>query len=207
MPESFPPRLKAMTSRSGTPTDTQAAAPPFREVIRVAELSRQTATRVDIRPGQEDLREIADFLELLALRRLRLKGEIRPWRASGWRAELRLTADLDQACVVTLDPVPEKIDEKVVRTFLPRAELPDTPTIDLSLDDEEDPDPFDDGIDFGQIAVEALSLAVSAYPRSAEDENGRWSSIPPGAVALTEERLKPFAKLASLKEKLERGES
>ena len=178
---------------------------PGSKVLMLSDLSRRQPTPFDHRPEQSLLSEIAGFLDLLSLDRLRFKGQVEPWGADGWRLHARLTARGAQACVVSLEPVPEKIDSEVVRCFLPRPLIDDTQTIDLSLDDEDDPDPVDDRIDVGAVAVEELSLALNSYPRAEDAEIERPTAEPPGAAMLTEASLKPFASLADLKQRMERG--
>ena len=175
--------------------------------MHVNKLSRARPTRIDLRPERDELDATVRFLGLASLRELRLKGEITAQGATGWRADLRLTADLEQYCVATLAPVRERIDERVIRMFLPRAEIPETAEIDLSLDDEDDAEAFDDFIDMGLIAVEALALAIDPYPRAVDAPSDARMFAPPGVDPLSDDALNPFAKLATLKENLRRDES
>jgi uncharacterized metal-binding protein YceD (DUF177 family) len=73
----------------------------------------------------------------------------------------RLTADVVQACVVSLEPVEQRIDEPVdLRLLPPEAELSDDP---------EGPDeiPIEgDTVDLGEAIAEQLALSLDPYPRA-----------------------------------------
>jgi hypothetical protein len=181
------------------------AEPPFRRPIAVATLSRKQPLAFDISPEPGELEAIARFLGLAALERLRLRGELMPAGADGWRIEGRLTADLVQACVVTLEPVAQRIDQAVARDYVPEAAYRPPAEIDLDPDAEDDPDPFDRVIDPGLLAIESLALALDPYPRVADVPPAEYQAAPPGAAPLADGDLKPFAKLAVLKEKLGEG--
>lgn len=178
------------------------AAPPYSHALQVQTLSRGRATRFDLRPSEPERAAIATFLGLHSLEALRLKGDLMPRGAEGWRAKGRLTANLAQSCVITLAPVPQKVDERVVRDYLPEAELEVGDDVTLDIEGDDDPDGFTDQIDLGHLLIEALALALEPYPRAPDAELPDQQFAPPGVEPLTDDVLKPFAKLASLREKL-----
>lgn len=114
-----------------------------------------------------------------------------------------LTAKVVQPCSVTLEPVPATLEEDVVRHFIADWTEPDAEEIEMSEDDTSEPLP--EVIDLGDVAMEALSLALPLYPRAAGAELGQVSVAPPGAEPIREDDLKPFAGLAALKDKLTGG--
>ena len=69
-----------------------------------------------------------------------------------------------QSCVVTLDPVTTRIDQPVRRTFLPETAARG-PEIVVDPEEDDEIEPLTDRIDLGRVAVEALALALPAYPR------------------------------------------
>ena len=69
-----------------------------------------------------------------------------------------------QTCVVTLDPVTTRIDQPVRRTWLPDA-APPRAEIVVAPDEDDEIEPLGDRIDLGLVAIEALALALPAYPR------------------------------------------
>ena len=84
----------------------------------------------------------------------------------------RLTAEVTQPCVVSLDPVIQIIDE----TFRVRVTMPDSPITpppgrpgaEVHVDPEEDPPEVvvDGHIDISGIILEHFSLAIDPYPRA-----------------------------------------
>jgi uncharacterized metal-binding protein YceD (DUF177 family) len=71
-----------------------------------------------------------------------------------------------QSCVVTLEPVPGRIDEEFAADFAAAADRPsDDEEIDFEAADP--PEPIRNGhIDLGELAAEHLSLALDPYPRA-----------------------------------------
>ncbi|MBK1662275.1 DUF177 domain-containing protein [Paracraurococcus ruber] len=77
------------------------------------------------------------------------------------RAEGRLQAAVTQDCVVTLDPVPQRVDEVFALRFLPAGREPaDGP------DDLDEIATADDIADLGDAVAEQLALALDPYPRA-----------------------------------------
>lgn len=107
------------------------------------------------------------------------------------RARGVLTADVVQECVVTLEPVPQRVEAPIDLRFLPD----DRPF----SDDPEGPDEIaldGDGLDLGEAVAEQLALALDPYPRA------------PGAAAAAPQVLPdteggepagPFARLEALR--------
>ena len=175
---------------------------PWPHPLTVGSLNRSAPTPFDLRATPAECQAIAHFLELAELSQLRWRGEIVPEGPEGWRMEARLTADLAQTCVVTLEPIPVRVDERITRHF-----VPDDEAVEIDMDiDADEPDPFNDTIDPGAIAIEILALALDPYPRTAGAEPVEIRATPPGAEALDDTALKPFAGLAALKSKLEGGQ-
>lgn len=116
------------------------------------------------------------------------------------RVDGHLAAQVVQTCVVTLEPVPETVDEDFSLSF--GVEEPDEvgAEIELSLDEEDPPDPIVDGvIDVGEAVAEHLALALEPFPRKpgiayegGDDEAGT-------ATAEQDRKPNPFAVLAQLR--------
>lgn len=177
---------------------------PFQRPMTIATLSRARPHGFDLRPEGEENLKIASFLRISGVEDLRFKGDLTAQGDDGWCIDGRLTAGVTQDCVVTLAPVAQKIDERVVRQYLPE-DLLTMSEVDLDPDSDDDPEPFEDVIDPGQLAIEALALALDPYPRAADAQLDQTRFAPPGMEPLTDDDLKPFAGLAALKEKLNPG--
>ncbi|WP_374304992.1 DUF177 domain-containing protein [Ferrovibrio sp.] len=113
-----------------------------------------------------------------------------------------IEAEVEQTCVVSLEPVRQRVSEGFVRHFAPADMI--APKADLDEDeaewldpDAEDPvDPIEDGlIDAGAVVAEELALALDPYPRKA------GAGFPEGYSPDAEEgaKVSPFAALAKLK--------
>lgn len=171
--------------------------------LRPAELAPDRPAPFHLEPGPEARDALARQLGVQKMRKLRFAGALHPAGKRDWALRAELGATVVQACVVTLDPVTTRIDEPVQRTYL--AHLPDLPEA------EEVETPEDDGIeelpaeiDLDAVMLEALALALPAYPRSPEAEALDIEAAPPGAAPLDADQEKPFAGLAGLRAKMDR---
>jgi uncharacterized metal-binding protein YceD (DUF177 family) len=180
---------------------------PFKHSFAVHALNRARQKKFDLRPDPTELSAIADFLKVLNVRDLRFKGFIEMEGDEGWRASGRLTGKVDQACVVTLTPVPQEIDEEVTRLYLPNELLESSDEIELDPEEDDETDGFDETIDVGELMLEALALALDPYPRAEGAEMDTSAFAPPGTKPLSDEDVKPFAKLAALREKMGNSDS
>ncbi|MCA0302159.1 MAG: DUF177 domain-containing protein [Proteobacteria bacterium] len=120
--------------------------------------------------------------------------------------EGRLRGRLVQACVLTLEPVPQDLDETFRLVFRQdQADELDPESGEAVLNAQADaPEPLEGNVlDVGEIVAEHLSLAADPYPRrpgvKLEDvlPKGRAGAAP----ETPEPRRNPFAKLAVLKDK------
>ena len=135
------------------------------------------------------------------IRKLRFAGALIPVGKRDWRLEGLLGATVQQACVVTLEPVTSRIDEEVARAYAADFTVPDAAEVEMPEDDSTDPLP--ETLDLHEVMVEALALALPAYPRADGAETGTAVFTEPGKAAMTDEDAKPFAGLAALKQSLE----
>ena len=183
--------------------------PEFSRPIRVVDLDR--APRVLKGEADEAERKaLAARFGLTALDALSYELELRPWRDGGWRVKGVVRGDAVQACVVTLAPVPEHVEDRFERGWLPARAMPGRDArpasetelyIDPELDDS--PDLLGDSVDLGEAAAEAFGLALDPYPRAPGAEEGEeaasFTAAPPGAEPIREAEIHPFARLKGLK--------
>ena len=126
-----------------------------------------------------DLPEVSRWIARLA---------VRPWGRDGLAVAGTVEADVTRICVVTLEPFPAAVSERVDVRFAPQAEehVEIDPTLDV-----DPPDPLQNGgVDLGAVALEFFALGLDPYPRkpgvafdAPRDEAGGES---------------PFARLADL---------
>jgi uncharacterized metal-binding protein YceD (DUF177 family) len=117
------------------------------------------------------------------------------------RVKGRVSADIVQACVVTLDPLPARVDERFEVDFL-EGEQPAVADLEFDAEAAEAPEAAPTGwIDLGELASEQLGLALDPYPRKPDAEiPGEWRAEP-AAEPPASERPNPFAVLGKLKDK------
>ena len=104
-------------------------------------------------------------------------------------------AAVQQACVVTGDPVASDIDETFALRFLPESDRPASDEEEIELDDADCDTVFylGDSIDLGEAAAQTMALALDPFPRApGADEAAREAGI------LSEEAAKPDGPLAAL---------
>jgi uncharacterized metal-binding protein YceD (DUF177 family) len=180
-----------------------ARTPPSDTALHVAELSQTAENLFSIAPAGAELTALAQQLGLSALRKLRFEGRIKPLGATDWQLKARLGATVVQPCVVTLEPVTTRIDIDVARAFVQGYQEPDEPETEMTDDDTTEA--LGSWIDPALVMQEALALAVPDYPRKDNATLGQLVYTKPGDAPMTDEDARPFAGLADLKSKLEKG--
>lgn len=179
--------------------------PIFTRPIDVASIPPGGLSRA-IAATDAEREALARTLGLLELRALTAEFELTPAAGGVIAVDGRVAADIVQACVVSLVPVEQSIDEPVSVRFAPAgspAVPPAKPGAEVMVDPHltDPPDMLlEPTIDLGAIAVEHFMLAIDPYPRA------------PGAT-LPEEYAgtptaggdSPFAALAGLREKTGRN--
>jgi uncharacterized metal-binding protein YceD (DUF177 family) len=143
--------------------------------------------------SEEECSLLANHAGIEAVTRCSATGQVKHW-AQGIEADVTFTADVVQTCVVTLEPVPEHLEGAFARRYLPGLHEDERGEIELSLDEEEPPEPLSgDAIDLAPALAEELILALNPYPRA------------PGAAVPEQARdaggASPFAVLERLKPK------
>ena len=160
-----------------------------------------TQHREEIAATEKERADLARRFDLIALDSLTAGFTLKRVRRDLVRVKGRVSADLVQACVVTLDPLPARIDERFEVDFL-EGEQPAVADLELDAEAAEAPEPAPNGwIDLGELAAEQLGLALDPYPRKPDAEvPGEWKAEP-AAEPPAAERINPFATLEKLRDK------
>ena len=112
---------------------------------------------------------------------------IRKMAQDCWDVTGHITGQIVQNCIVTGLPVPENIDFQIEERYVRTADQADQ--VEVGLDGVE---PIKNGaIDIGELAVQSLCLAATAWPRV--DDAPDFYSV------CEQETDHPFAVLSSLK--------
>lgn len=144
---------------------------------------------------------LADELDIRGVRKLRFDGELRPSGDRDLELNARLGVTVVQDCVVTLEPVTTRIDEDVTRIYLANMPDPEGEEAEMPEDDTQEQKPAQ--IDLNAVMAEAVALALPAFPRAEGVEPVELSVTEPGKAPLTDDDVKPFAALKSLRDKLD----
>jgi uncharacterized metal-binding protein YceD (DUF177 family) len=156
-----------------------------------------TGAEVEIGAGDAARAALAAAYDLLAVNGLSATATLT--RAAGGLVTVagRVVADIVQSCVVSLEPVPQHIDEVFSVDFVPAdspaARPPAGAAKEVAIDPEApDPPEVMDGttIDVGALVEEMLVLAIDPYPRAPGAEMPAEGRDEPGS-----EGESPFAVL------------
>jgi uncharacterized metal-binding protein YceD (DUF177 family) len=151
----------------------------------------------EIAATAEERTALAGRFALLALDRLEATLRIERLPAKTLiRLSGRLSADVTQACVVSLEPVASQVQAEISQLYTldPEVAVPREHVIDVAAEDP--PEPIGPGgLDLGEAVAQNLAVALDPYPRASEAEAAAAS---PAAEAETAP-VGPFAALAALK--------
>lgn len=139
-------------------------------------------------PSDDEVNTLLSRFDYIAVNDLVATLEIRKVARDCWDIRGRLTADVVQSCVVTGQPLPESVDFTLEERYVRLVD--DIRSVEVDLDGVE---PLKNGfIDLGEMVIQSLALAVTAWPRATD------------AAEYTEpEPVKsdhPFAGLAAIKQ-------
>lgn len=139
---------------------------------------------------------IASALGLLALNWLKASYRIQPLAGGGYRLSGKVSANVDQACVITLDPVNGALEDAFDVEFWPEVTV-GTGDEEASVLEGPDVEKIEDGaIPAGRIIFETFSAGLDPFPRR-EGAEFNWQD----PLAADPEKVSPFAALSKLKGK------
>jgi len=144
----------------------------------------------------EELVEITRVLDVLSCDGVTADYVIRPIGQGRYRVKGEVSAQLTQSCVVTLEPISQRLEAAFDVEFWPSGTLPTVGDEEVEVMSVAEIEPIEHGrIEAGRIVFETLSAALDPYPRK------------PGAVFAGETtespeagKESPFAALKKLKD-------
>ena len=150
-------------------TDGAISPVSFRaSVVRLPQKGMPVTIEAD--PAQRRL--LAEEHGLLDVSSFRATLTVSNWKSDGVKVSGRVSADITQACVVSLDPIETHVETEISALFLPEdsrlAKVHPGHSEEIVLDAEgpDSPEPFSgDSIDVGALAEEYFALAIDPYPR------------------------------------------
>lgn len=173
---------------------------PFSQSYNLARLGN-AGDVVMFSASEEQRAAVARWAGVLSVEKLDAKIDIKKLGPVRFRLDFALTADVTQACVVTLDPVPAHLEHSFQRELhftgtTVRHRQPDPESApDLVLDSDEDEGPEEISslhYDLAVPVLEEFALSLEPYPR----RPGVEFTPPDDGLAPPES---PFAVLKSLK--------
>ncbi|RZW07075.1 MAG: DUF177 domain-containing protein [Rhodobacteraceae bacterium] len=168
-------------------------------ILRTKDITKPTA--FSLSPDAETRAALAEDLGITAIRKLTFSGEIAPDGPKDLILTARLGATVVQPCVVTLAPVTTRIDETATRSY--RHDMPAVPEgEEVEMPEDETAEPLPIRIDLTTVMAEALALSLPDWPRAEGVEPVEISVSEPGKDPMTDNDVKPFAALKSLRDKL-----
>jgi len=180
------------------PNEIHDIVPEFSRPLAIEDIAREGSV-LTLEATAEERRRLAERFGLLSLDRL--TAELTVTRgASGIPVRIRgrLRASVVQECVVSLEPIPCKINESIEVEFAPAAE--DRAEEVFHLDQPEPPEPLEgDSVDLGELVAQHLSVALDPYPRKEGLAPLEWAAG--GPEDRENETDGPFSALAPLRKK------
>lgn len=139
---------------------------PTPELSRLVDLHRLPPGEAvfDIAASAVERQALAGRFDLLALDRF--EAQVRLSRLPGGflRLSARLSADVVQACVVTLEPVASRVEDEFTLSYGATAPLDEiSPS---GAGDLIEPLPTSGQLDIGEAVAQQLSLALDPYPHA-----------------------------------------
>jgi uncharacterized metal-binding protein YceD (DUF177 family) len=137
---------------------------------------------------------LAERFGILGIGSLSARMRLEPETGGSTRARGILMAEVEQACIVTLDPVRQQVRAPIDLRLLEDGESP-------ADDDPESPDEIETSgglVDLGEAVAEQLALALDPYPRA---EGAELPAFDPPEETEPELPAKPnpFAALGKLR--------
>jgi uncharacterized metal-binding protein YceD (DUF177 family) len=182
-----------MTSSQGA-ADPATAAPEFSRPFP-ADSAQGRGRAIHVAAKADELTALArrfGLVELTSLEADLTLSKVRGGQMVRVKGELR--AQVVQSCVVTLEPVAAEVKDSFQALFAPPAAIdPDAEELDVSLSDEDGPEPLEGGrIDLGELVAQHLSLALDPYPRKPD---AAFTAIAEGPEVPEPAKVSPFAVL------------
>ena len=136
----------------------------FSRRFSVAELGAEEVV-MEIAADAEERAALCRRFDLLALDVLTATARIERAGGGAVRVAADFVADLVQSCVVTLEPVAGRVEDRLDVLLAPPTRPAQAEVLIAPLGDDEPEELTGDVIDIGKIVAEHLGLALDPYPR------------------------------------------
>jgi len=172
------------------------------KIIKFSNLNATKSNRFRWRSDSINNSNIAEQLSLISVEKVDFRGKISAQGKNKWLLSGHLGATAIQKCVVTLQAVKCRIDEKIKRIYVPMEEIPSVEkddSHDVKLELDENLEPLAKYLDLSLIAQEILALSLPDYPRSNNTDYVSISYSDDKKITQPDNEGNPFAILSALK--------
>lgn len=169
------------------------------EMSRITDLTRlpQKGMILEISAQKDELAQIAKRFSLLEISDLSARVTLSGQKSV--RVKGSFAATVTQRCVVTLEPVVEKVTGTFDEVYTSEIQtLRPEELIEIDMEAEERLPMGDGKVDIGELVLEHFALALNPYPKKAGLHTDFFYKDEAPEDELAEN---PFAKLAELKKK------
>ena len=167
--------------------------PEFSRSFRLDEIGA-TPLSVAIEANEEECAALAQRFALLDITALSATAQIKT-RDHQYVAEGSFKAQVTQACVVTGERVPAKLNQRFKLRFIDELAAAPTPELELNFDGYDDMPLSGETIDLGEAVAQSVLLALEPFPRG---PNAARHLREAGVIAEGEEPRGAFAGLKNL---------
>ncbi len=139
----------------------------FSKIVFIESISKRAPREQSLKAKAEELKYIAEWIDVLEVKNLSA-DLILEHNGGSIKVSGSLKADIVQACIVSLEPVDEHVEEKFESFFTDiKPKYLELAVEEILVPDEETvPEYTEDGsIDIAELVVQHLSLAMNEYPR------------------------------------------
>lgn len=173
--------------------------------LRICDMPKSKNTHFDVRFSENEMAQIATILSAINVKKMRVSGKVSPSGKKDWVLTATAGATVTQTCVVTLEPVQTRVDTPITLTYLADYQVDGIESV-TEMTTDENFEPLTDEIDLTTIASEAIAMALPDYPKLPDAHLETSVFAAKDITPMTDEDTKPFASLASLKDKLTKEE-
>lgn len=159
--------------------------------VNVGHVSSNPIT-VTLEADAQERTALAQRWDVEKVNSVRAELALTRWKRDGVRIKGHVQADIEQNCVVTLEPVASHIEEPVEALFVPegsklaRITTDDSGEMIIEAEGPDVPETYSgDSIDVGAVCEEFIVLAIDPYPRkegavldTAEETDDEESTAP-----------------------------
>ncbi len=147
----------------------------------------------------DERRALRELYRVLSVDGVRALYQITPKAHGRYRVKGQFIADIQQACVVSLEPVRETLTEAFSIEFWPEDQVGEG-TVEFDALDADDPEPLArDRIPVGRVLTELIALAIPPFPRAPDADLETHEAGDANETAAGADN--PFAALAKLRER------